>query len=73
LARDHDLLLHIHAGAGRLLAVAQRGIENLHYVILVIYFRQLIHLRFSLYRYPLVRPEMKTPAAWPTGVCFAFI
>src|SRR5204863_9695498 len=30
LARDRELLLHVHGGAGRLLAVAQGGVEDLY-------------------------------------------
>ena len=65
LARDHDFLLHGHARARRLLAVAQRGIENLYDIILCS-----SHVHFSVssivIRWP--DPEMKTPAAGPTGV-----
>ena len=44
LARDDDFLFGGHARARRLLAVAQRGIKNLYYVLLLLPFYYLLEV-----------------------------
>src|SRR5258705_8340653 len=65
LARDDDFLFSGHARARRLLAVTQRGVENLYYVLVV-------HFTISSMFESVGSPRNKTPAAGPTGVSIYF-